>query len=83
MAKPMAKGLKLFEKVDPKLTKPGVPPLVFMVAPDSHIVLDTPAKLKQWEGEISKRLGVDFRAAGGIGTCSCSGGCADDCDEIQ
>jgi hypothetical protein len=75
-----AKGLKLFEKVDPARITKGAPPLVFYPVPDGYIRLDSEA-LKGWEAELRERLGSRFEGPLTAGTESCSAGCSDDCDQ--
>lgn len=72
--------MKLFEQVDPKRVKPGVPPLVFTPPPDGQIVFQTQEELKSWEDEVRSRLGVALHGHLGTASESCSGGCSDDCD---
>lgn len=72
--------MKLFEPVKPGTAKPGVPPLVFLVQPDSHIVFKTAEELQAWENNVRERLGVDLKGHLGTASESCSGGCSDDCD---
>jgi hypothetical protein len=73
-------SVKLFERVDPKSTTKGAPPVVFFPTPDSHITFKTHEELKAWEDHIRERLGVQLKGNLGTASESCSGNCSDDCD---
>jgi hypothetical protein len=75
---------KLGTKVDAKLTKKGVPPVVFAVQPDSYVLIESNEELRQWEEDLRNFLGVNVRNSAMVGAASesCSGGCSDDCDVI-
>ena len=67
-----------------KMATPGAPPVVLAAQVTSHIKIETPDSLKQWEKDLHNfyGIGASFENMVGSASESCSGGCSDDCDII-
>ena len=63
---------KLGTKVDMSKVTKGAPPVILSAQVDGHIVLTTPAEIKQWEEDVKQFYGltIDVAASGLHAACT-------------